>query len=71
MIQSDFLNYCDSMKELQNCHLLRLQKITTFIWYPTIVTKNRVFNKWRRFDAPLFDCYPQTPGLYPPLHHDI
>jgi len=40
-------------------HFLGLQKVTTFVWYPTIFTENLGYlNKWRLFGAPLFDCHP-------------
>jgi len=67
------LNYCDSMKDC----IARARNLPTS--WPTkhnhvYVIPNGchketgVFNKWRRFGNPLFDCpHPQTPGLDPPL----
>jgi len=51
----------------KNCHFLGLQKVTTFLWCPTIVSDNfEYFEQMKTFGTPLLDS-PQTPGLYPPL----
>ena len=52
----------------RNIHFLVLEKVTTFVWYPTIVAeKLGDLNKWRLFGAPYLTATPQTLGLYPPL----
>jgi len=44
-----------------------LQKITTFMWYPTVVAKNRGYLTSEDVLAPPYLTLPQTPGLDPPL----
>jgi len=51
----------------QNNHFLGLEKVTTFVWHPTIVAEKLGYiNKWRPLGSHLFDC-PQTPVLDPAL----
>jgi len=52
----------------KNSHFLDPQKVTTFVWYPTIVAEKLDLNK-RRFLAPPYLISPQTPGLDPPLDY--
>jgi len=42
----------------KNSHFIGLQNVTTFVWYPTILTENL----WYRdiFGAPLSDCPPKN-----------
>jgi len=52
----------------KNSHFLGLEKVTTFMWYPTIITvKLEYFTQVKTFWRPLIWLPPQTPGLDPPL----
>jgi len=51
----------------KNSHFLGLEKVTTFVWYWTIVTEKLWYlNKWRLL-ALSYMTASQTPGLDPPL----
>jgi len=51
-----------------NSHFLGLEKVTTFVWYPTIVAeKLGYFNQVKTFWRPLISLPPKTPCLDPPL----
>ena len=52
----------------KNSQFLDLWKVTTFVWYPTIVAEKLGYlNKWRYFDVPYFTSTPKTPSVDWPL----
>ena len=67
MIKGDFKLWCfpegSHSSSNKNSDFLGLQKVTTFVWYPTIVAEKLDLNKWRLFGAPLLDCPPQKKRL--------
>jgi len=61
---------CNSSSN-KNCHLFSLQTIATFMWFPTIVTKNQGYLTSEEVLALSYLTAPQTPGLDPPLYTRI